>query len=83
MILKRIRDLSLVLVKSFLYESKSISAHNFIKIFLLRTYVLTHNFEILCLPETYLDSSNSSNDNNLTIPGYDLYKADHPSNVKR
>ena len=38
---------------------------------------------MLCLSETYLDSSISSNDNNLTIPGYDLYRADHPSNVKR
>ena len=56
---------------------------NFIKISLLRTYVSTHNFDILCLSETYLDSSISSNDNNLTIPGYDLYRVDHPSNVKR
>ena len=31
----------------------------------------------------YLDSSISSNDNNLTMPGYDLYRADYPSNVKR
>ena len=33
--------------------------------------------------ETYLDSSISSNDNNFTIPGYDQYTSDHPSNVKR
>ena len=65
------------------WNLNSISAHNFIKISLLRAYVSTHNFDILCLSETYLDSSISSNDNNLTIPGYDLYRADHPSNVKR
>ena len=56
------------------WNLNTISAHNFIKISLLRVYVSTHNFNILCLPETYLDSIISSNDNNLTIPGYDLYK---------
>ena len=61
----------------------SISAHDFIKISLLRAYVSTHNFDILHLSETYLDLSISSNDNNLTRPDYDLYRADHPSNVKR
>ena len=33
--------------------------------------------------ETYLDSSISSSDNNFTIPGYDQYTSDYPSNVKR
>ena len=49
------------------WNLNTISAHNFIKISLLRVYVSTHNY-------TYLDSIISSNDNNLTIPGYDLYK---------
>ena len=68
-----------------LYHSdlSNISVHNFIKISLLRTYVATYNFDILCLSEAYLDSRISRNDNNLAIPGYDLYRADHPSNVKR
>ena len=65
------------------WNLNSISAHNFIKISLLRAYVSTQYFDILCLSETYLDSSISSNDSNLTIPGYDLYRADDPSNVKR
>ena len=30
-----------------------------------------------------LDSTISSNDSNLIIPGYSLYRADHLSNVKR
>ena len=46
-------------------------------------YVSNHSFDILCLSETYLDSNVSSNDNNVTIPVYDLYRVDHPSNVKR
>ena len=55
---------------------------NFIRISLLRAYVSTHNFDILYLSETYLDSSISSNGNNLTILGYDIQKADYLSNIK-
>ena len=65
------------------WNLSSISAHNFLKMFLLSAYASTHNFVILYFSETYLDSSSSGSDNNLTIPGYDLYRADHPSNVKR
>ena len=49
---------------------------------LLRAYVSTHNFDILRSSETYLDSGTSSNENNLTTRGYDLYTADYPFNVK-
>ena len=52
------------------WNLNSISANNFIKISLLRAYFSAHNFDILYLSDTYLDSSISSNDNNLTIPGY-------------
>ena len=57
------------------WNLNSISAHIFIKISLLRVYVST-------LSETYLDSSISSNNNNLTIPSYDVYRVDHPSTRK-
>ena len=49
-----------------------ISAHNFIKLSLLHAYISIHNFDILCQSETYLDSTISSNDSNLIIPGYDF-----------
>ena len=65
------------------WNLNSISAHNFIKLSPLHAYISVHNFDILCLSETYLDSTISSNDRNLIIPGYELYRADHPSNVKR
>ena len=51
------------------WNLSSISAHNFMKMFLLRAYASTHNFVILYFSETYLDSSISGSDNNLTIPG--------------
>ena len=62
------------------WNLNSISAHNFIKNLYYAYIVSTPN---LCLSQTYLDSSISSNNKRLTIPSYDLYRADHPSIVKR
>ena len=41
----------------------------------------THNFGIICLSETFLDSRVSQHDENIMINGY-LLKVDHPSNSK-
>ena len=38
-----------------------------------------HKFDIICISESYLNSDNSSNDNNLNIPSYNMSRADHPS----
>ena len=61
----------------------SITAHNFLKVSLLRAYTTVHSFDVICLSETYLDSSISHDDNNLQIPGYNSYRVDHPLNIKR
>ena len=61
------------------WNLNSISAHNYTKISLLTAYVLVHNFDIICLSETYLNSETSTDDQNLVIPGYCLLRADHPS----
>ena len=61
----------------------SISAHNYDKLSLLRAYLAFHNFDIIFLSETYLNSSNSSDDETLEIPGYNLVRSDHPLNSKR
>ena len=62
----------------------SISAHKTdIKLSLLRAYLSTHRFDVICLSETYLDSDTSHEDANLEIVGYTLIRADHPSNTKR
>ena len=42
-----------------------------------------HKFDIICLSETYLDSSIPFDDSNLEISGYNLIRSDHPSNNKR
>ena len=53
------------------------------KISLLTSYVLVHNFDIIYLPETCLNSKTSTDDQNLEISGYSVLCTDHPSNNKR
>ena len=60
------------------WNLNSISAHNYTKISLLTAYVLVHNFDIICLSETYLNSETSTDDQNLETLGYCLLRADHP-----
>ena len=48
---------------------------------LLKAYLSVHEMDIICLSETYLDSSVPVDDN-LEIPGYSSVTADHSSNIK-
>ena len=63
------------------WNVNSILAHN--KLSLLEAYNTIHQYDILCISETYLDSSVSIDDTTLSHPGYNLARSDHPSNVKR
>ena len=65
------------------WNLNSISVHNFLKLPLLRAHITVHKFDVICLSETYLDSSILHDDKNLQIPDYNLHNEDHPSNVKR
>ena len=49
---------------------------------LFEAYNTIHQY-ILCISETYLDSSFSNDDTILSLPGYDLAQSDHLGNVKR
>ena len=51
--------------------------------FLLKAYIILHKYDIICLSETYLDSSTTNVDEELQISGYTLIRSDHPSNTKR
>ena len=42
-----------------------------------------HKFDIICISESYYNSDTSSNDNNLNIPGYNIFRADHPYENRR
>ena len=50
---------------------------------MIEAFISTHNFDILCLPESFLDSTIDINDGNINISGYAVLRADHPSNSKR
>ena len=42
-----------------------------------------HDFDIICVSETFLDSSYSNDDPKFSIHGYAMLRSDHPSNTKR
>ena len=65
------------------WNLNSIPAYNFSKISLFSAYNSLHKFDIICLFETYFDSSILPQDPNLEMPGYMLIRVDHPSNIKR
>ena len=60
-----------------------ISAQSYTKVSPLTAYNLIHNFDVICVSEIYLNFETAPNDANLEIPGYNVYRADHPSNCKR
>ena len=64
------------------WNLNSLAAHNYLKVSLLRAYVAIKKFDVVCLSETYLDSSYLSDNDNFYLPGYNLVRADHPSNAK-
>ena len=65
------------------WNLNSLTAHNYLKVSLLGAYVAIVILDVVCLSETYLDSSNLFDDDNFNLPGYDIVRADHPSNTKR
>ena len=50
-----------------LIDLNSISAHNYTKLFLLKVYFHIHKFDIIRLSEIYLNSSTTSDVDNLAI----------------
>ena len=65
------------------WNLNSLAAHNYLKVSVLRAYLAIEKFDIVCLSETYLDSSNLSDDDNFYLLGYNLLMADHPLNTKK
>ena len=66
------------------WNLNSISGRNYMKLSLPKAYISTHQFDVICVSETYLGSDTSTvDDNNLKIVRYILIRADHPFNTKR
>ena len=84
--LKLIQGLNKILQERFYFVNGFSIANlsqNYVKVFLLKTYVTVHKFDIICLFETYVDSSALPDDRNLEIVGYDIACADQPTKTKR
>ena len=63
------------------WNLNSITAHNFSKLTQLKAYISTYKYDFICLSETYLDSSIPNT--LIDIEGYNLVRADHPTDTKR
>ena len=65
------------------WNLNSLIAHNYIKLSSLQAYNSVYKHDVICLSETYLDNSVSSDESDLNFPGYKLVRADYPRNFKR
>ena len=65
------------------WNLSGVAAHDFLKVSLIKAFITTNNFDIICLSETFLDSTVSKHDENIMINDYSLLREDHPSNSKR
>ena len=65
------------------WKINSPAAHDYKKVSLLEAYNGIRHYDLLCLSETYLDSSISNDEKDVSIKGYSLVRVDHPSNTER
>ena len=81
--LKRTLDKNLPLTKVFLFFTRiwTVSLSIDIKASLLRAYISTQNFDVICISETYLDSDRFVDNDNLENVGYNLIGTDHSCGV--
>ena len=76
-------DLNKQLLTISHWNLNGIAANNFAKISLLEAYNAVHDFDIICISETFLDSSYSNDDVRLALNGYNLIRSDNINNTKR
>ena len=60
-----------------------IAAQNFAKLSQLEDYNTLHGYNLICLSETWLDSTTSIDSNDLSLKGYNLHRVDDPDNVQK
>ena len=65
------------------WNLNSLAAHNFEKVGLLEAFNSINRLDIICVFESYLDSTFSSDSEDINIKGYKLVRADNLNNIKR
>ena len=64
------------------WNLNGLAAHNSNEVSLLQAISVSKKYDLICLSETFLDPSIDSSYERTTIEGYNLLRADHPSNKK-
>ena len=59
-----------------------IATNDFFKIYPLEAHNAMHEFDIICISETLLNSEIPTDDPKLILQGYVIIRPDHPSNTK-
>ena len=54
------------------WNLNGLAADDFVKMLLIEAFITTHKFDILCLSETFLDSSIDISDTRINTNGYSL-----------
>ena len=65
------------------WHLNSVATQNFSKLSLLEPYNIQHKFDMICLLETFLDSSIPHYDERLYLKGNKLVRADNSSDNKK
>ena len=52
------------------WNLNGLAAHDFLQVSLAEAFITTHNSDIICLSEIFLDSAVSQHDENIMINGY-------------
>ena len=49
----------------------------------MKAFITSNNFDLVCLSETFVDSTIPNDDANIQINEFSLLRADHPNDTKR
>ena len=60
-----------------------IAAQNFFKLSQLKAYNTLHSYDLICLSETWLDSTTFIDSNDLSLKCYNLHRVEDPDNVTK
>ena len=64
------------------WNVNSLLAQNMCQVSQIEVYNSLCNYDFICISETFFDSSTLEGDRNFQLNGYQLIRADHPSNTK-
>ena len=78
--LKKIRSTSFSLCH---WNLNSLTAYNYVKLLSLQACNSVYKHDVVCLSETYLNSSVLSDESHLDFLGYKMVRTEYTGNVKR